>query len=163
MGLIASATGKFIRGAATVTELVCMTFDKPAFPTMSESLDFVRECEGPDDLLPPEDAHTAIVERLANPLVEQEPEILVSDQWGLKLPSGEVSWNVFQGTHLNSSIDRVQMIARIQQTALDAGFSQEQLTNFLSNYEWVTRSQIASVVYEDTGSYSLTDPQASQE
>ena len=47
------------------------------------------------------------------------------------------------------------MVANLQKTAADLGFVADE---FLAHYGWVTRNQIATVVYEDTGAYPLTDP-----
>jgi hypothetical protein len=92
----------------------------------------------------------------ANPTAE----LIATQQWGLQLPSGEVVWNLWQGTNLNDPLGRVKAIALLQQAAMSCGYSSDQYEDFLSPYDWVTRNQLATVVYEETGAYSLTDPQA---
>jgi hypothetical protein len=128
----------------------------PGFPPVSSTLDGedLLDTQGPDDLWPAEQLSLDL------DVPQPRPEVLVGEQWGIKLPSGEVEWNMWAGTHLNNPLDRAQMIARIQKHALDAGYSEQQFPEFLAPYKWVTRNQIATVVYEDTGCYSLTDPAA---
>lgn len=108
--------------------------------------------EGPDDLWPA-DEHS----RLEQSIITVEPDLIVTRQWGLRCPGGEVHWCSWQGIDFDHPLHRVQMIATLQQTALDMGFAADQVPAFLDYYGWVTRNQIAQVVYEDTGAYSLTD------
>lgn len=114
--------------------------------------EFVLVDEGPDDLWPGEE-HSL----LGQSIVSAEPQLVVTQQWGLRCPGGEVHWNDWQGITFDHPLHRVQMIATLQQTALDMGFAEDQVPAFLDYYGWVTRNQIAQVVYEDTGAYSLTD------
>lgn len=111
--------------------------------------DYLLLDEGPDDLWPQE--------VLDSPAVAEGPELVITTQWGLRCPGGEVHWNDWQGITFDHPLHRVQMIATLQQTALDMGFAEDQVPAFLDYYGWVTRNQIAQVVYEDTGAYSLTD------
>jgi hypothetical protein len=110
--------------------------------------------ENADDLWPAE-AKPQITD------TQSEPELVVSPQWGLRLPRGEVAWNTWQGVSFFDPLDRMLMVAKLQQTGLDMGFAQDQLGEFLGRYGWATRNQIATVVYEDTGTYSLIDPEVS--
>jgi hypothetical protein len=110
--------------------------------------------EGPDDIWPPEEYR----QELASPATpELNPELIVTQQWGLRCPGGEVHWNLWQGIGFEHPLGRLKMVATLQQTALDMGFAEDQVGSFLDYYGWVTRNQIATVVYEDTGAYPLTD------
>lgn len=100
--------------------------------------------EGPDDTWPSEPEKTATTR--------------ITHQWGLRLPDGEVAWNSWQGVPFDNPLDRVHMIARLQQTAQDTGWSE---LEFLAAYGWVTREEHAQVTYHVTGSYPLTDPAVS--
>ena len=107
---------------------------------------------GPDDLWPPEPQI---------PDTASEPQLVVSPQWGLRLPSGEIVWTAWGDLPLADPLDRARMVATLQKTAVDVGFGDGQAAEeFLANYGWVTRNQIATVVYEDTGTYPLTDSRA---
>jgi hypothetical protein len=112
---------------------------------------------GPDDMWPdipwPEEPVIADT--------ESEPELLVTRQWGLVLPSGEIAWNCWAGISFGDPFNRTLMVAKLKKTGMDVGFAEEQLGEWLSNYAWVTRNEIATIVYEDTGGYDLTDPQVS--
>lgn len=156
MGLI----GKGIQAGVWATDFVSTILDRPLrvhFPE-GESL---LPTEGPDDTWP-EDDYVAARLSIDVPAGGTEPEILVGQQWGLQLPNGEIHWNTWQGVIFHHPIDRLQMVAKLHQTALVIGLAgEDQLNEFLSKYQWVTRNQIASVVYEETGSYPLTHPQVS--
>lgn len=105
---------------------------------------------GADDLWPSE---TEIAP------TSSEPELIVGAQFGLRLPNGSIVWNAWNNPPLvipfDNLLDRLRMVANLQKTAADLGFV---VDDFLVNYGWVTRNQIATVVYEDTGAYALTDP-----
>lgn len=91
-----------------------------------------------------------------------EPEQITTAQWGLRLPNGEVHWNVWQGVTFYHPIDRLRMVATLRQTAIDVGLAEgEQVEEFVSRYSWETRTQHATVVYEQTGAYSLMHPAVS--
>jgi hypothetical protein len=114
--------------------------------------------EGPDDLFPQDPDQATIGSQTPE---RGEPEIMVGQQWGLRLPSGEVHWNMWQGVHFAHPIDRAKMVANIQKTLADIGLAPgEQTEEMLAQYQWVTRNQLATVVYEETGTYSLANPQA---
>lgn len=107
--------------------------------------------EGPDDLWPPEPTQIAETPSPA--------EVITTQQYGLRMPNGEIVWNAWNDPPLvipfDNHLDRLRMVANLQKTATDVGFDVDE---FLSHYGWATRNQIAAVVYEDTGAYSLTDP-----
>jgi hypothetical protein len=105
--------------------------------------------EGPDDTWPDEEVNEL-------EMVSPTPEIEITTEWGLVLPGGHIAWNHFQGVYFDNPMDRIHMIARLQQTAQDVGFEMEE---FLGRYGWATRSKIAAVVYEGTGAYGLADQQ----
>lgn len=86
-------------------------------------------------------------------------ELVITKQWGLLLPGGDIAWNSWQGIPFDNPLDRLHMVAKLQATANDVGWHQDE---FLARYGWVTRNQIARVCYEDTGCYGLTDSEASQ-
>lgn len=125
--------------------------------------------DGPDDLWPDQECDEL---RLATELINSseltdtasKPELIVTQQWGLRLPSGEVVWNSWQGTSFEHPLDRLRMVAILQKTATDLGFREEteKIHDFLSQYSWATRNQIASVVYEDTGTFPLTASEVSK-
>lgn len=91
-----------------------------------------------------------------------EPEVgdnvIVTHEWGLRLPGGEVMWGNWQGVPFDNPLDRVHMIAKLQQTAQDVGWSIEE---FLANYGWVTRVAYATMEYKDAEAYTLLDPAVS--
>lgn len=101
--------------------------------------------EGPDDLWPPEE-----------PTGEShnESSLVTVQQWGLRLPSGQIAWNMWSDTHLNNPLDRALMVVKLREAGLSCGYSEEQLPAFLGLYQWVVRT----VFYGDTGVYPLTDP-----
>lgn len=114
--------------------------------------------DGPDDLWPEEPVADPVEESQISDTAS-EPELLVHQQWGLLLPSGDIMWGSWNNLVFATPMDRVNVIANLQKTAEQCGFSEgEQTAGFLSHYGWVTRNQIATVVYEDTGAYTLTDP-----
>lgn len=91
-----------------------------------------------------------------------DPELIVTPQWGLRLPGGHIAWNSWAGIWFDHPLHRLTMIAKLQATAGELGFSEgPQVSAFLAQYDWVTRNQIATVVYEDTGAYLLTDSEVS--
>lgn len=83
----------------------------------------------------------------------------VTEQWGLRLPDGDVAWNSWQGIPFDSPLDRLHMVATLQKTAQDVGFDPE---DFLARYGWETRNEIAQVVYEQTGSHPLMADEVSE-
>ena len=111
---------------------------------------------GPDDLWPSENAEVRKL-RVADP-PEVAPEVITTEQYGLQMPNGDIIWNAYSDAGVtipfDNHLDRLRMIATLKKTAADVGFD---VDDFLSHYSWVSRNQIAAVVYEDTGSYSLTD------
>jgi hypothetical protein len=109
--------------------------------------------DGADDTWPPEVGNIAEI--------PSEPEIIVSQQWGLRLPGGNIAWNGWQGHSFEHPLDRLKAIASLQKTALDLGYTQENSFEFLVRYRWVTRQMIASVVYEETGEHELNAPEVS--
>lgn len=119
-------------------------------PLISSALDGEDRWEGPDDLWPPDEIPTE---------TPTGADLIVTQQYGLRMPNGDVIWNTWDEPPLvilfDNHLDRLRMVANLQKTAVDLGFDVDE---FLSHYGWVTRNQIAAVVYEDTGAYSLTDP-----
>jgi hypothetical protein len=110
---------------------------------------------GSDDLWPEEPARLQLV---AESHDDDPPVTIKTLQWGLVLPGGETMWNTWQGINFDHPLGRLKMIATLQKTALDMGFAQEQVSEFLEAYSWATRYQVAAVVYEDSDACSLTDP-----
>jgi hypothetical protein len=106
----------------------------------------LMEWDGPDDLWPPE------------PVPEEIDKSIVTREWGLKLPGGDVVWGSWQGVPFDNPLDRVHMIAKIKQTAQDSGWDPEE---FFVNYSWVTRNAYTTVDYQLTEAYSLMDPAVS--
>jgi hypothetical protein len=151
MGLIlnmfGNTLGRAIRAGVWAAELAHEIADEP-FVTSPVLEGETLVDEGPDDLWPHE-------EYVA---VSQPSQTQAIQQWGLCLPSGEVHWNAWQGIPFGAPLDRVKMVATLQKTAVDIGLAPgEQTEQFLARYHWVTRT----VVYEDTGVYSLADPDVS--
>lgn len=101
--------------------------------------------DGPDDLWPPEPE-------------PKDDDVVVTQEWGLRLPGGEVAWKNWQGVPFDNPLDRVHMIARLQQTAQDVGWTTEE---FLANYSWATRDAYTTVDYKLTEAYVLMDPAVS--
>lgn len=132
-------------------------------PLPSAALDGERPIdEGPDDLWPAEDDDPVLGDTEPPRIALSEPELVVNRQWGLKLPNGDVHWVHWNGHAMGHPLDRVRLIAKLQKTAEDIGLAPGwQTDDFLSHYGWVTRDQIASVVYKDTGAYPLTHSQVS--
>ena len=153
--LAGNVIGKAIQVGLGVVELGYEIFDRPFVAPVEDGQLLIDE--GPDDLFPDEDY---VMARLSIDVPSEEPELIVSKQWGLQLPNGEVQWNAWQGNTFAHPLDRARLVANLQRTAGDIGLPQGQETDeFLSKYQWVTREQIATVVYGDTGAYPLTDPQ----
>ena len=154
MGLISRA----VQIAAQLIELGWEILDTPVYRRQLPSVALDGEQpidDGPDDLWPPEPATVPLDN-------SQQPELHTTRQWGLQLPNGEVFWNDWSGHQLGHPLDRVRLIANLQKTAADIGLAPgEQTDDFLSHYGWVTRNQIASVIYETTGAYPLTHPEVS--
>ena len=114
---------------------------------------------GPDDLWPPE---PVVLPEPEEPKTTT-PETVVTRQWGLRLPSGEVVWNEWQGISFGTPLDRLRMVATLQKTMMDIGFKEgEQVDDIVSRYSWATRDQIAEIVYRDTGIHPLTATEASE-
>jgi len=142
--------------ARRIIEIGLELYEQPKLPPHGLDED-TPDWTGPDDMWPdapwPEDpviADTA-----------SEPELLVIAQWGLVLPSGEIAWNTWSGVQFADPLNRMLMVAKLKRTGLDLGFAEDQVGEFLCRYSWVTRNQLATVVYEDTGAYTLTDPEVS--
>lgn len=116
--------------------------------------------EGADDLWPPDPPQEQLFGfgefQIGN--TRSAPETIVTQQYGLRLPSGEIRWNTWEDIAFGNPVDRLRMVATLQNSAAHMGFDEAE---FLAQYGWVTRNQIAQVVYEDTGAYILTDPQIS--
>lgn len=155
MGLVSNGFGDLLSRAIRVTasgvELLYEIADRPFRAPLTTEGELM-DTEGPDDLWP------------AEPVVQDAgvPELQVTVQWGLCLPNGEVHWNAWQGISFTNAIERTKMVATLQQTAIDIGLaSGEQTDQFLARYQWATREQRATVFYEDTGVYPLTDPYVS--
>lgn len=120
--------------------------DKPLHTEIETESPF----DGADDLWP------------EDPIIAEthsEPELILTHQWGLQLPSGDIAWLDWQGTQFANPLDRLMMVAKLKKTALEIGYAEDQIGEFVNRYSWVTRNQLATVVYEDTGAYSLTDPE----
>ena len=114
---------------------------------------------GPDDLWPPE---PVVLPEPEEPKTTT-PETVVTRQWGLRLPSGEVVWNEWQGISFGTPLDRLRMVATLQKTMMDIGFKEgEQVDDIVSRYSWATRDQIAEIVYRDTGTHPLTATEVSE-
>lgn len=107
--------------------------------------------EGPDDLDGDDDS-------FLDPA--PVPELVVTKQWGLVLPDGQIAWDSWQGIPFSNPLDRLHMVSKLQATANDVGWNQD---DFLSRYSWATRNQIARVLYQDTGFYGLIDSAVSHE
>lgn len=91
-----------------------------------------------------------------------DQEVVTTLQWGLQLPSGEVQWGSWNGIDFSTPLDRLRMVATLQQTAFDMGFTEgKQSDEFLNKYGWQTREQIARIRYKNTEVFSLTDPAVS--
>jgi hypothetical protein len=114
--------------------------------------------DGPDDLWPHveyDSCHNSLS-------VADSPQLKVAEQWGLKLPNGQIHWNSWQGVAFDNPLDRMKMVAVLQKTAEDVGLPPgDETDQFLSKYQWVTRNEKATVEYEDTGAYPLTHPSVS--
>lgn len=104
--------------------------------------------EGADDLWPSE------------PPQEKNPETVVVRQWGLQLPDGSVNWGSWQSIPFDNPLDRLRMIATLQQTALNIGFGEgEQVAEFLGRYQWCTRDATVATVFSDiVKTFALGDP-----
>lgn len=144
---------RVIRMGVGAAELVYEITDRPfRLPPALEGDTLVTD--GPDDLWPDIDNGCCQVTNNTN--------LHVAEQWGLKLPNGQIHWNEWQGTPFGNPVDRMRMVAALQKTAEDIGLpSGPETDQFLSKYQWVTRLARATVEYEDTGAYSLTDPHVS--
>jgi hypothetical protein len=152
MGLITELARRGIALTASLIEYGLELHEhRPQAPPAAFD-DDTPDWAGPDDIWPedPVIADTA-----------SEPELLVTSQWGLRLPSGEIAWNSWSGVQFGDPLNRMLMVAKLQRTGLDLGFAETQLGKFLCHYSWATRNQIATVVYEDTGAYPLTHPEVS--
>lgn len=125
------------------------------------ALDGEQPWDGPDDLWPQEPPQE--VELVSDEIYLKDtrsaPETVVNQQYGLRLPSGEIRWNSWQDISFANPLDRLRMVATLRASAAHMGFAE---VEFISQYGWVTRNQIAQVVYEDTGAYHLTDPAISE-
>ena len=149
MGLIELAGG-LLRGIVT-TVTRGMETSPPSFWRAEDMAYDVADdiWGGADDLWPGEGIAAT----------RSEPELLLTAQFGLRLPNDTIVWNAWNNPPLvipfDNPLDRLRMVANLQKTATDLGF---EIEDFLTHYGWVTRNQIATVVYEDTGAYSLTDP-----
>lgn len=158
MGLMRKLSRAWEVGQALINE--------PHLGASQDGEDFLID-EGPDDLWPADKAPCIPSGTMQSPeQIEQtnsEPQLIVSPQWGIVLPSGSIAWQLWQEHNLNDPFERLRLVGAIQQTAIDIGLATgEQSAGFLSHYGWVTRNQIATVVYEDTGAYSLTDARVSK-
>lgn len=89
---------------------------------------------------------------------EEPVETWTEQEWGLVLPGGQIAWNTYSSVFFHNALDRLHMISRLQLTAQELGFDQEE---FLANYSWVTRSKTTAVQYGGAVSYLLNDPQVS--
>lgn len=105
--------------------------------------------EGPDDLWPSE-----------GPQGEDDKTVVVVRQWGLQLPDGSISWGSWQSIPFDNPLDRLRMIATLQQTALNVGFGEgEQVAEFLGRYQWRTRDATIATSFSDiTNTFALGDP-----
>ena len=142
-----------IQVAAGTVELIYEITDRPfQLPSVMEGETLVTD--GPDDLWPHGEYERCQVTDNTN--------LHVAEQWGLKLPNGQIHWKAWQGISFGDPMGRVRMIAALQKTAEDIGFPAGfETEDFLSKYQWVTRLEKATVEYEDTGAYPLTDPYVS--
>ena len=115
-----------------------------------------EQWSGPDDLDPEDD--TAQPESFDQP----ELQVFTLTQWGLRLPDESIVWGNWRGFPFDNPLDRMKMIAALQQTALEAGFAEgEQMLAFLSNYSWATREAVVSTVFSpEVTNYPLGDPAA---
>lgn len=148
MGLIGAA----LKVTAAVVDALRDPQRRPVLPP-SGAFDGEDLWEGPDDLWPPDPQISDTA---------SAPQLVVTKQWGLRLPGGDIAWGFWQGIGFDNPLDRMKMVATLQKTAKDVGFGEgEQTAEFLAHYGWVTRNQIATVVYEDTGAYALTDTEVS--
>ena len=158
MGLIELAR-RSLAFTASLIELGHEILDQPKLPPHGLDDENPARWSGPDDMWP--DNLTSWPEEPVIADTASEPELVVTMQWGLALPSGEIAWNSWSGVQFGDPLNRVLMVAKLKRTGLDLGFAEDQLGEFLCRYGWVTRNQLATVVYEDTGSYALIDPEVS--
>lgn len=146
-------------------------FARPAYiPPVVSASDLVTD--GPDDMWPPDDAGADFVQEVQRHRLEefraQEVEELkkryfqevefTTTQWGLRLPNGEVHWEAWGTIPLSAPLDRLNLIATLQKTAIDMGLNEgEQTKEFLNKYSWQTREATSKIRYKNTESYALTD------
>lgn len=151
--LVGDIFERSVRAGLVLIELGYEIFDQPFAQPIEDGQLLVDE--GPDDLFPVEDFVSARMEIE----VPDDPrdEWMVNKQWGLRLPNGEVHWNMWQGNHFNHPVDRTRLVAKLQATAADIGLAPgEQTEEFLSKYHWVMRT----VLCKETGVCPLAHPQA---
>ena len=103
--------------------------------------------EGPDDLWPDEGDE---------PVPDDSGELVTTLQYGLRTPGGEVHWGSWSGISFDEPIDRVRMIAKLQQAAKECEW---QIDEFVNRYTWVARYQRAIVRYEDAGEFAINAPE----
>jgi hypothetical protein len=159
MGLVGELIRRSVVGAVKAIEFGYEVLDHPGLSAPAPCITAApMSSEGPDDLWPADDPTPA-------PQILDsgtDSELVLTHQWGLRLPNGDVHWGQWNDTDFSHPLGRLRMISILQKTALDVGFSEGlQVSEFLCHYGWVTRNQISRVVYEDTGSYALTDKRVS--
>src|ERR1700684_1437294 len=47
----------------------------------------------------------------------EDQMVVTTTQWGLELPSGEVQWGSWNGIDFSTPLDRLRMVATLQQTS----------------------------------------------
>lgn len=104
--------------------------------------------DGPDDIWPEEED-----------VEDSNIDVVVTEEWGLHLPGGEIAWNSWQGVPFDNPLDRLHMVARIKKTAQDTGWLEE---DFTSGYSWVTRKAVSHVTYTLGDTHMLEDPKVSE-
>jgi hypothetical protein len=90
---------------------------------------------------------------------EPEPLVLVETEWGLAVPGGDIVWGAWQGVPFDNPLDRLHMVSRLQKTAQDIGFGQE---DFLARYSWVTRTKYSATAYEQGPAFAVNAPEVSE-
>jgi len=74
------------------------------------------------------------------------------EQFGLKLPNGNIAWTTYAGHPLSTSQERGQLVEVLRRTAVDLCFDAD---DFLSHYGWARRLGVPAVQWGDIELYPL--------
>jgi len=74
------------------------------------------------------------------------------EQFGLKLPNGNIAWTTYAGRALGTPQEREQLVEVLRRTAVDLCFD---ANNFLSHYGWARRLGVPAVQWGDIELYPL--------